>query len=338
MSNINSRRNLARRNRSYPTVKESTPKAQENNEDTGFLLKTGINDSAHVPETIDTIKLLQDKMKNLCTQLSVPTNKFNNDDFVYHATQYISDHKRFLYSIVSDYIVHDLSEDQKHANFFTNLEIITANIDSVKDESTKQSLIRLYDHCMLARMQRNEFLEDDEKFKERAGPLIHNSIESAQRNITEQFVSLIAIFTALAFLIFGGLSSFESVFSQLKDTPICKLLMVSSVWGIGLLNLLALFFYFIFRISKLQFRKMDNPIGTTLFERYPILISGNFILLLVFIISALMYARNLIWNIAETIINGHSNIPFIITSCIVIVVFLIFISIVFILLFLNKKK
>ena len=282
-----------------------SPEPQHNNKDTDFLLITESNKDLRTNDNSDIIDSLRKEMYDLCIQLSVQTNEFQSSQFIDDATRYIQKNKRFLYSVVSDYIMHNLSnkDDEKHADFYTNLEFVTDDLSKIQDENTRQSIIRLYDHCMLAKMQSNEFLEDDDKFQKRAGPIIHESIEAAQRNITEQFVSLIAIFTALAFLIFGGLSSFESIFSQLNSTPTCKLLMVSSIWGLGLTNLLALFFYFIFRISKTPFRKVCSEERSTLFQRYPILVLSNYVLGSLLLVSTLLYARDYIKQIV-TVVSG----------------------------------
>lgn len=325
-------------NQAHNKINNSSNSLQEeNNQSTGFLLRNSLPNQSQGTDNRDGVDKIQNAMKNLCKQLSEPNNIFEFDVFITTATSYIAEHKRFLYSVVSDYIVHDLSDDQLHANFFSNIDILANRLDSINDEDTKRAVIRLYDHCMLARMQRNEFLEDDETFKRRAGPIIHDSIESAQRNITEQFVSLIAIFTALAFLIFGGLSSFESIFSHLNETPVCKLLMVASVWGIGLLNLISLFFYFIFRIVKIPFRKTDDSSETTTFQRYPILVIGNFILCNVLIISAALYSRDLIWQCIETItslINCKEIVPLVGMAIIILAVYVG----VLLCIFVRKKK
>ena len=290
-------------NQAHNKINNSSNSLQEeNNQSTGFLLRNSLPNQSQGTDNRDGVDKIQNAMKNLCKQLSEPNNIFEFDVFITTATSYIAEHKRFLYSVVSDYIVHDLSDDQLHANFFSNIDILANRLDSINDEDTKRAVIRLYDHCMLARMQRNEFLEDDETFKRRAGPIIHDSIESAQRNITEQFVSLIAIFTALAFLIFGGLSSFESIFSQLSEIRVSKLIIVTCVWGIGLLNLITLFFYFVFRLVKIPLMKPESTQKSTIFQKYPIIATGNYILCSILLTASAIYIRDKICIVLSLII------------------------------------
>lgn len=48
------------------------------------------------------------------------------------------------------------------------------------------------------------------------------------KEMNGQLISLVSIFTALSFLIFGGISSLDNIFVGAKDIPVTKLMIVGS--------------------------------------------------------------------------------------------------------------
>lgn len=59
--------------------------------------------------------------------------------------------------------------------------------------------------------------------------------EDMSKEMNSQLLTMIGIFTALAFLVFGGINSLDNVFSE--GVPVLKLMVVGSVWGLCILNL-----------------------------------------------------------------------------------------------------
>ena len=69
--------------------------------------------------------------------------------------------------------------------------------------------------------------------------------ENLTKEMNEQLITLVSIFTALAFLLFGGISSLDNIFSGIDKTSILKLLMIGCIWGICLVNLIFVFLLFL---------------------------------------------------------------------------------------------
>ena len=92
-----------------------------------------------------------------------------------------------------------------------------------------------------------------------------------------QILSMVGIFTALAFILFGGISSLDNVLSELKESHILLLLIVGVGWGIGILNVTFIFLFCIGKMTKLTFKSNQNP-KATFFQRYPVVCWTNFIL------------------------------------------------------------
>ena len=62
--------------------------------------------------------------------------------------------------------------------------------------------------------------------------LISSKVDEKIESVNSQVVSLVALFTAMSFLVFGGLSSFESIFSNIQEVSLLKLIILSSVWDL----------------------------------------------------------------------------------------------------------
>ena len=69
-----------------------------------------------------------------------------------------------------------------------------------------------------------------------------------------QVISVVAIFTALAFIVFGGISSLSSIIATLASSSKIELIIaVTSIWGIALVDLIYMFIYLILKITKPEF-------------------------------------------------------------------------------------
>lgn len=94
------------------------------------------------------------------------------------------------------------------------------------------------------------------------------------KDLTAQLLTIVGIFTALAFLVFGGISSLDNIFSNI-ELPIFKLLIVGSVWGLCILNLVFVFLFCVGKMTKMSFSSIQNQ-EATIFQKYPIVWWSNF--------------------------------------------------------------
>ncbi len=229
--------------------------------------------------------------------------------------------QRIIYSVISDEMYSMSNKDDQSAeigNFISNIEKLK---NAVSEDSRYQDLrpyaIRLYDHAHLALNQINVFKLSKEDFES----IISSSetINTKMESLSSQVLSLVALFTAMAFLVFGGLSSFESIFSNINNTSTLKLIILSTIWGLGILNTIAVFMFFTSRIIGKSFRQ-DNRDNATLFQKYPYLILGNYILILIFTVCCSLFfitknfdlSQNVFsadfWNIKKVLILAVSII------------------------------
>lgn len=223
--------------------------------------------------------------------------------------------ERLLYSEISNrlfsFAQKDNSDSRNVAIFVSNVDILKEkilNTNNAEYEDIKPIVLKLYDHTQLANHQVSVFKVGQEQFDtylknsdymnkkdstisaklDNAVDQMTTKVDSKIESVTSQVVSLVALFTAMSFLVFGGLSSFESIFSNIQDTSLLKLIILSSVWGFAILNTIAIFMFFTSRVVGKSF-KISVQNANTLFKQYPYIILSNYTLLSILLFSSWLY-------------------------------------------------
>ena len=76
-------------------------------------------------------------------------------------------------------------------------------------------------------------------------------MDSLEKDITTQLISLVSIFTALAFVMFGSISVLDNLLKNIEAQPVIKTLLVGDLWLICMINIFMLFAKFIcFLVGK----------------------------------------------------------------------------------------
>jgi len=199
-------------------------------------------------------------------------------------------------------------------------------------------VIKLYDHVNLAVYQYSKLNHDDEYFErkiamygkdfnqtidEKIGSfrdeMTRENNDKSRENIN-QLISLVGIFTALSFLVFGGVASLESIFSQIQNTDTLKLVLIASIWGIAIFNILSVFEYFVSRIANKSFRYCADK-GASFFQKYPLFVIGNIILGTVFLCSAWLHFIDLVnagYCYVESVREGMPVIGYVVVAVIIL--------------------
>ena len=212
-------------------------------------------------------------------------DNFNLEEWMNKFYEYEERHPRFFYSYITQYIF-DEENDDRIGRLLVNINSITERIDysdstkelsgNERDKSNSANKIsvsrsqylmiyKLYDHCHLANKQRLAYKttkEDIEiKIRETAAStikenekLIHSKISDYEKSITSQLIGLVAIFTALSFVIFGGINTSATIFKMVGEVPIPKILILLDVWFICMSNLFILFMKMIATITDRHFK------------------------------------------------------------------------------------
>lgn len=107
--------------------------------------------------------------------------------------------------------------------------------------------------------------------------------------MSNQLVTLVGIFTAIAFVVFGGISSLDNIFqSGMSDIPLLRLMILGIIWALCMTNLVYIFLFCVGKITKLSFKSSENP-KDNLVKKYPIIFWSNYLFLGLLLILSWIY-------------------------------------------------
>lgn len=266
---------------------------------------------------------MTDQVIEFCTQLLIDGSKFDEEkrenvfDLIY---QYIKTNHRILYSPISNLIYtwfdkeSSKTAEKKLATMTANLQYVSSYIETEKYKQrlksvqgskneekyyydTEKAILKIWDHVNLAQQQYRTLKQSEDEYKDkfnRSISPIKDELELKVKEVTKkiddiysQLLTIVGIFTALAFLLFGGLTSLGNIFNN-TQLPILKLIIIGCIWGIGILNTIFVFLFCIEKITNLDFgnsKKNKYPI----FRKYLIVWWSDFFLLSMVALSSWAY-------------------------------------------------
>ena len=211
-------------------------------------------------------------------------------------------------------------------------------VDDFYSDKIKNIVIKLYDHVNLAVYQYSKLNHDEEYFERKIAmygkdfnQTVDKKVSAFRDEMTKenneknrenlnQLISLVGIFTALSFLVFGGVASLESIFAQIQNTDTLKLILIASIWGIVIFNILSVFEYFVSRIANKSFRYCADK-GASFFQKYPLFVIGNIILGTIFLCSAWLHFIDLVnagYCYVESVRDGMPVIGYVVLVVIIL--------------------
>lgn len=244
----------------------------------------------------DYIKDMSEAQKELCNKLV----DFEFQDWILTFDEYIARYDRFFYSTISHFILSE-EDDEQVASVIQNITVIISKVrknkeipdterinpdslsNSIIDISEKRYklLLKFMDHCNLAEVQRNIYHITQTNIENKVDTLFYEEIkpqiDSYEKNITTQLISLVAIFTALSFVIFGSISILDNLLNNIKVLPLLKIIFIGDLWMLCMINIFAFFARIILMFIQRKW---------TL--RVPVII-GNIILLITLIPIIVVY-------------------------------------------------
>ena len=256
----------------------------------------------------DTTQEKVDAIVAIVRMLFVDNTKFSEVDTFNMLKLYISTYNRILYAPISNEIYtcfdkHNYDEAVRAIGTVTsNMEKLVAytesssyetrRIQTVKEDSirtlddTKKAVLKIWDHINLAQQQYNVLKQSDDEYKEKFSKLISSYKEDMTKDMSNQLLTMVSIFTALAFLVFCGISSLDSIFSS-HGIPLLKLMCVGAIWGLCILNLIFVFLFCVGKMTKLNFQSTEDP-DANVFQKYPVIWWTD--LMLISILSICLWA------------------------------------------------
>lgn len=284
---------------------------------------------------------MENAVVGLCDMLShSPEVGMDCDEWIALLETYIVEHRnRIYYSAISNCVFK--MDEQQFSDFLSNMgEVVDyATEHSQRDEDWQsedrqdlyRTVIKFYDHANLAHQQQVTFSSKKEALQEDVKNVVNTTLEpkisEITKEMTSQLVGLISIFTALSFIVFGGISSLENMVTSLQGTlkdqqSVLPILILAMAWAFCMMNLLFGFMYFVIRITHLP-KPVDQG-AKNVVQRYPVVFLCDYIILaLLVLFGGMLFAKKAgVGNgIYRYWVNNHPNITFVVAIIVLIAVF-----------------
>lgn len=215
----------------------------------------------------------EELQENIFSLILSSPEDFDIKDWIKDFSKFAKEYKKLLYAKISSKII--ACEDNGVIENLTNN--ISTVIEAIKpkekgvtaedsiilvDKDCYTLFLKFHDHCNLAMTQRSVYLKTENEFKEIASETkddVRKSLEEAtteinkhvkaseqkindaEKNITTQLITLVSIFTALSFVIFGGISVLDNLLQNVRALPVIKTLLIGDLWFICMANLFIIF-------------------------------------------------------------------------------------------------
>lgn len=258
--------------------------------------------ASHTPYS-EAVSEMENTVWDLCDRLDHPADAVEMDcqEWIDALEKYIVAHNnRLYYSTISNYVFQ--MDEQQFTEFLSNLGKIVDYAEPYhgdkdgKKRNLYRTIIKFYDHANLAHQQQVTFSSKQDSLREdvkrEVTATLEPKISDITKDMTSQLVGLIGIFTALSFVIFGGISSLDSIFGAVQETlnerqSVLPVLILADAWAFCMMNLLFGFMYFVIRITTLK--KPAAEKAANIIQRYPVVFLCNYIILALLVLFSGMW-------------------------------------------------
>lgn len=285
-------------------------------------------DSIETKNLGDNRSKMEGELVAIIGALKMPSDQFDDQEcanVIEKLDRYVCAHKRILYSTISNQIFEIQKSDvtgRVVGYILSNLDALIsmeADLDNHSSELRK-IILKIWDHVNLAQQQYKVLHLSDQEYQEMFKRHMLVEKERLYHEINGHMVTMIGIFTALSFVIFGGINSIETAFSGIEDAPITKLMVIGCVWGFGLLNMVYIFLYCIAKLNDLNF-KNHTSVNANFVQRYQFIVIPNLVIIGLLVLSLWLYfvSSN---NLHEGFVNWFKggSMCFVLVSIVIFVV------------------
>lgn len=232
-------------------------------------------------------------MQDFIISLKRNSDLFLPKDSYKKLEMYKKTYDRLLYTVLSDEIFSCFDDETKikeGTNILTNIDALLVYCENNENyqKNVHNIILKLKDHANLAFRQYNSLKQTDEEYQQKFNKRIFGFKEKVTQEMAAQLITLVGIFTAIAFVVFGGLSSLESIFSNKR--PLIEIIVIASIWMLGMINLV---FIFLKGISNMTQLDISSKNSNNLLEKYIWIIWFNLIFMLAIIsVFWINFAKN----------------------------------------------
>lgn len=228
----------------------------------------------------------------LCQQLNYPSTDFDGQAWIKRLNGHGENESfRLSYFCITQYVFENDVEDS-NSGFLTNLGTCVDVARKIYNQNPEKlrvykMAIKFEDHVNLAIQQKHLVKKTQKAMVREVDTVIAPRINEITKEMTSQLVGMVALFTALSFIVFGAISSLEGIMDALgrateNTDSILPPMIVAVAWSFCVMNLLYCFMYFIIRVTNLN-KPVDEK-AKNVVQRYPIVFLSNYILLALFLI------------------------------------------------------
>lgn len=255
----------------------------------------------------EQMQKMQIEIEKVFQSMMVKQDQFEKEKTFDDLYSYILAYDRILYSPISNLIYSSYENGQDGdvigtlqsnldalLSYVSNPQVIENKKSDLKDakskkrvDDTKKAIIKIWDHVNLANQQYKDLKQTDDEYNKKFQVRIADYKETMTKEMNAQLLTLVSIFTALAFLVFGGISSLDNIFS-LSEIPLLKIIASGLVWGLCIFNLIFVFLFCVGKMTHLNFKSTDSP-DATIFQKYPIVWWCDLLLVSLLLICLWLY-------------------------------------------------
>jgi len=258
-------------------------KKRAENTDSGTIINPVKSNSSVDPAVGKKLQTRHTKIRELCQYLSSPSNEFDCKKAYNLVENFIDEAGRWFYADISNYLFTNNAGTE-----FSNLESLQEYAWSIKEttasKKTRAAVDKLWDHANLVQKQVEHLRQDQEKYEKH----FREFMPKVQQEMNTTLLSLIAIFTALSFMVFGGISSLDNIFIGAKEIPIAQLAIIGSIWGLCISNLVFVFMYFTSKMTKISLSATGSS-GANFKQKYPHVFWSNYVLFAILLFSCWIF-------------------------------------------------
>ena len=190
-------------------------------------------------------------------------NSFVNDqltlqELLEHFKDYFNKHERFLYSSITPFLI-GLNNVKREFLLQKFMEISHSKEITTLSEEMQVKFLKLYDHVNLVISQNANFNTPREHISKivneetrtisqqinKVSKKARKDIESSRKELYTQLISIVSIFVAISFVMFGGMSLLNNLFDYSEMTSIPLLEMICGGSLIGIIIIIAIYVFVI---------------------------------------------------------------------------------------------
>lgn len=284
---------------------------------------------------------MQKQMQKICELIFHYEGKFNRKEFYIAVCDYIMHNDRLLYKSISNYVysvcdtpMNEAHIDEIQKNLVDSVEYVMSHNEEELYKETEEKyeksihekarkvIIKIQDHVDLAIQQHNSLKETDEEYKRKFAKEFEETKDNITREMSNQLVTLVGIFTAIAFVVFGSISYLDNIFQGgMSDTSLIRLMILGDIWALCITNLIYIFLFCVGKITKLSFGSSDR-IDDNLVKKYPIIFWSNYLFLSILGILSWTY---FLWKrgLLEWFFNESDKYPVVVATAGFIIIFIL---------------